>query len=266
MNIELKDIDLMIKETDQNSIWKNLFIKGDTYKNYSTLIIIANRGKKKTTAKCECGKEVCIEYETGFHPWVVEGWKRLIKPMNIPIIELIISGKEVGDAYEEAIDQLLTNDQLKAFKYVLFLEDDMLIPYVPGTYGPFIELFKHLETYDVASAIYWTKGDPSLPLIYGDGNINSPQAFAVNTNWRPGDLVNVNGTGMGFVLMKRSIFEDPRLERPFFKSVNELTAQGPVGYTQDLYFYQKIKKLGYKICVDTDIRVGHLDITTERVF
>ncbi len=264
--MEVQELNGLIEKTD-NEMWKNLFIKGDTYKNYSTLIVIASRGKKKTSVKCECGKDVCIEYETGFHPWIVEAWKRLIKPMNVPVTEIVISGHEVGEAYEEAINQLLTNPALKQFKYVLFMEDDIIIPYIPGSYGPLIELYKHLEGgYDVANGLYWTKGDPSLPLIYGDGDIDKENPFEVNLDWRPGDVVNVNGSGMGFTLMKRSIFEDERLEKPFFKSVNEVRVTGPVSYTQDLYFYEKIKKLGYKICVDTNIRCGHLDFITEKVY
>lgn len=263
--METLEINKMVDDTN-NSKWSNLFLKGDSYKNYSTLIVIATRGKKKSSVTCECGKVHEIEYQPGFHPWVVEGWKRLIKPMNVPITELVISGHEVGEAYEEAITQLLTNPQLANFKYILFMEDDMLIPYIPNSFGPLIELYKHLETYDVASGLYWTKGDPSLPLAYGSGNINEPAPFAVNTNWKPGDIIEVNGCGMGFTLMKRSIFEDKRLERPFFKSVNEIGPNGPISYTQDLFFYEKIKKLGYRICVDSNIRVGHLDIATEIVY
>lgn len=264
-NMEVQEINKMVDATN-DSRWSNLFIKGDSYKNYSTLIVIATRGNKKASKKCECGKEVCIDFQPGFHPWVVEGWKRLVKPMNVPIVELVISGHEVGEAYEEAITQLLTNPQLKQFNYVLFLEDDMLIPYMPDSFGPLIEMFKHLEKYDVASGLYWTKGEPSLPLIYGDGNIDSSAPFAVNIDWKPGDVVNVNGCGMGFTLMKRSIFEDERISRPFFKSVNEIGPQGPVSYTQDLFFYEKIKKLGYTICVDTGIRIGHLDVATDIVY
>lgn len=245
--------------------YQNLYLKGQTYKDYSTLIIIVTRGRKTTSCTCECGKQVSIEYQPGFHPWVVESWKRLIKPMNVPVMEMVVSGEEVGEAYERAIEQMLTDPVLKAFKFILFLEDDVIIPFIPGSFGPLIEMYKHLETYDVASALYWTKSDPPVPLLYGDGKMEAP-IFGVNNMWRPGDIVEVNGTGMGFTLMKRSIFEDKRIERPFFKSVNFVMDSGPVSYTQDLYFYEKIKKLGYKICVDTRIRAGHLDIATERVY
>ena len=263
--MEVLDLNEMMNS--KSTKWENLFIKGNTYKNFSTLIVIATRGKSTTKGKCpKCDECVEVEHWSGFHPWIVESWKRLLKPMNVPILEMIISGQEVAEAYNQAINQLLNNNTLKDFKYVLFMEDDVIIPYIPNTYGPLIELYKHLETYDVASGLYWTKGEPSLPLIYGNGDIEEPIPFGINLNWENGEIVNVNGTGMGFTLMKRSIFEDTRLEKPYFKSLNEMSEGSTISMTQDLYFYRKIKKLGYKICVDTSIKCGHLDVATEKVY
>ncbi len=254
-------------DSSKSSNWENLLLKGNTYKNYSTLIVVATRGTAKIRGHCpECKAPVELEHWVGLHPWIVESWKRFVKPMNVPIMEMIVSGHEVGIAYNETINQLLTNESLKNVKYVLFLEDDIIVPFMPNSFGPLIQLYKHMEKYDVASGLYWTKGEPSLPLIYGNGDFETATPFEVNTHWEPGDVVEVNGCGMGFALMKRSIFEDRRLERPFFKTVNELGSNGSMLMTQDLYFYQKIKKLGYKICVDTSIKCGHLDFNTEHIF
>ncbi len=247
--------------------WETRVLQGNTYKNFSTIIVIATRGKGVTNVHCpKCNHPFEVEHWVGLHPWIVESWKRFIKPMNIPVQEMIISGHEVGNAYEEAVQIILETPQLKNYRYILFLEDDIIVPFINNSFGPLIELFKHMEKFDVASALYWTKGEPSLPLVYGDGNIDSPNPFEVNTNWQPGDTIEVNGCGMGFALMKRNIFEDPKLERPFFKTMNEVKDGKFKGYTQDLYFYEKIKKLGYKICVDTGIRCGHLDFQSEVVY
>ena len=247
--------------------WESRVLKGDTYKNFSTIIVIATRGKAVKAVTCpKCQHAFEVQHWVGFHPWVVEAWKRFIKPMNIPVMEMVVSGYEVGDAYNQAMDAILDSPDLKKFRYVLFLEDDIIVPFIDNSFGPLIELFKHMEKYDVASGLYWTKGEPSLPLVYGDGNIESSHPFEVNTNWSAGDTVEVNGCGMGFALMKRSLFEDPRLERPFFRTVNEVKDGRVQGYTQDLFFYEKIKKLGYRICVDTGIRCGHLDFQTEVVY
>jgi hypothetical protein len=186
--------------------------------------------------------------------------------MNVPVIELVISGYEVGDAYNQAVQTICTNPDLKRFRYILFLEDDIIVPFIDNSFGPLIELYKHMDTYDVASGLYWTKGDMSLPLVYGNGDMTIDNPFEVNTNWQAGDVVEVNGCGMGFTMMKRSIFEDDRIEKPFFKTVSEIKDGRAMMYTQDLYFYEKIKKLGYRICVDTGIRCGHLDFQKEIVY
>ncbi|MEK7465279.1 MAG: hypothetical protein AAB631_00715 [Patescibacteria group bacterium] len=247
--------------------WESKILKGDTYKNFSTIIVIATRGKSSTRAKCpHCDHSFEVEHYVGFHPWVVESWKRFIKPMNIPTMEMIVSGYEVGDAYEKAVGQILGQPELKNFRHILFLEDDIIVPFMDNSFGPLIELYKHMGKFDVASGLYWLKGEPSLPLTYGTGNFNVPNPFEVNMNWQPGDIVEVNGCGMGMTLMKRAIFEDPRIEKPFFRTVNEIKDGVARVYTQDLYFYEKIKKLGYKICVDTNIRCGHLDFQTEIIY
>src|SRR5581483_3357657 len=74
--------------------------KGDTFKDLSTVIITPVRGDTVERAEKECPH--CgefVEYEKtvsqGFHPIVVESWKRMIRPMNQPIVELLASNHEV---------------------------------------------------------------------------------------------------------------------------------------------------------------------------
>lgn len=255
-------------DTSVSKKWETICLDGKSYRSYPTIVVIATRGTAKKQVTCpSCDKSHEVEYRTGFHPFVVESWKRFIKPMNTPIIEMVVSGMEVGEAYSEAVDQILMNPGLDSFKHILFMEDDVIVPWMNNSYGPLAKLASSLDEYDVVSGLYWTKGEPSLPLVYGDGkDIEAANGFSVNNDWKSGDIVEVNGCGMGFTLMKRSLFEDPKLPRPFFKTVAEIKDHQMAGMTQDIYFYRNIKKLGYKIAVDTGVKCGHLDINTDIIY
>lgn len=252
--------------------------QGDTYKNLSTIVIIPVRGVSEEKGKLNCKKcKTPNEYTTsigsGMHPLFVQSYYRhLVRPMNVPWIEIVPNGYEVGDAYSKTIEQILSNPQLNTFKYILTVEDDNIIPFIPNTQGPFMMLIEDMEKgYDVAGGLYWTKGTPSMPLLYGDPKEKketSAGMFKVRMDWqkkKPGPI-ECNGMGMGFTLFKMEIFKDARIEKPWFKTVSEHGDQTPKQYTQDLQFFEKIRKLGYRVCVDTRIKLGHLDVKTGTIY
>jgi len=75
------------------------------------------------------------------------------------------------------------------------------------------------------------------------------------------------GLGMGFNLFKLSIFNDKKLTKPWFKTLQEYTpGVGIKGYSQDLYFYEKIRKLGYRVACDTRVKVGHFDSESDIIW
>ena len=121
-----------------------------------------------------------------------------------------------------------------------------------------LKLLKSMDAhpeYAAISGIYWTKGEGGVPQIWGD--INDPVL-----NYRPqapdpnGGLVECCGTGMGFALWRISLFKDPKLRRPWFKTVASAT-EG-VG-TQDLYAWSDFRKHGHRCAVDCSVKVGHHD-------
>ncbi len=80
-------------------------------------------------------------------------------------------------------------------------------------------------------------------------------------------LQECNGLGMGFNLFKLEMFKDKRWIRPWFKTQQELIpGQGFRGFSQDLYFYDHAKDLGYRFACDTRIKVGHLDLVNDIVW
>ena len=206
--------------------------KGKTYRDLSTICVVPTRGMIPAKA--------------------VQTWMGLITPMNQKFTRIFIIGMEVGEAYNAAIETILSHPQLSQWKYVLTLEEDNLPP--PDG---LIKLYEHIDEFDVIGGLYWTKGEGGQPMIYGD--INDSEL-----NFRPQppikEIQECNGLGMGFTLFKLDIFKDPRIERPWFKTCQDWDPQkGAKIYTQDLYFFEKIRKLGYRVACDTRVKVGHYD-------
>lgn len=271
--------------------------KGKTFQDLSTIIILPTRGvveEKKThiCSKCKTKHDYVSTTVNGMSPIFVEAWKRLVKPMNVPVLEMIVQGMEVGAAYSTAIDQILANPALNKFKYILTVEDDNIIPFIPNSQGPLMYLYEDIEKYnlDVVGGLYWTKGNPSMPLLYGnpkEKREKSAGMFKVRfpgkkqkkgrsgkfnndgSDWTDGEIVECNGSGMGFTLFKMDIFRDPRLKKPFFETISDHGTTEKPGirqYTQDLQGMERIRELGYKIAIDTRIKIGHLDIKSGIIY
>lgn len=211
-----------------------------TYKEISTICVIPTRGT--------------------IHFKVVQSWMSLMNPMNQKFIRIFISGMEVGAAYNAAIEMILANPELSKWKYILTLEEDNMPP--PDG---LLKLYESIGEYDVVEGLYWTKGEGGQPMIYGN-----PNEFPLNFIPQmpvPDTLQRCNGLGMGFNLFKMDIFKDPRLPKPYFKTVQEYTpGVGGKKYTQDLYFFENAGKLGYKFACDTRVKVGHYDVDRDIVW
>ena len=204
---------------------------------------------------------ICIIPTRGVIPAkVVQSWWGLMTPMNQKFIRTFVIGMEVGAAYTQAIEQILANPILRKWKYILTLEEDNMPP--PDG---LLKLYENMDKFDVIGGLYWTKGDAGQPMIYGDPNLEEmnfvPQVPIPET------VQECNGLGMGFNLYKMDIFRDPRVPRPYFKTLQEFTPGiGGRGYSQDLYFYEGIRKLDYKVACDTRIKVGHYDLENDIIW
>ncbi len=275
--MEVKTIEKLLDERKYIDTYK-ILPEGDTFKDLSTVIIIPNKGThtEKRALNCvKCGEKNEFETTTihGLHPIFVEAFKRLVRPMNVPVLDMIVPGREVGEAYCFAIENILNDPNLSKFKYILTIEDDNIIPFIPNSLGPLMMLYEDIgKGFDVAGGLYWTKSSPSMPLLYGDpkADIKDPEGFfKCRYDWKeiPEGPVECNGLGMGFTLFKMELFKDTRIEKPWFKTLSEHSAdEGIKQYTQDLYFFQKIRTLGYRVCVDTRVKVGHLDVKSGIIY
>ena len=176
-------------------------------------------------------------------------------PPNNGVVRILAQGMEVGDAYSQAIENILNTPDLKDWEYILTIEHDNCPP-ADGVVKLIEQMENHPE-FACIGGLYFTKGDGGCAQIWGDIKdplVNyRPQAPDVN-----GGLVECYGTGMGFNLWRMSMFKDPKIEKPWFKTLNGKDGLG-VG-TQDLTFWSKARKFGYRCAIDCSVKVGHYDM------
>lgn len=222
---------------------RDRLIKGNTYKDLSTIIVVPSRGV--IPAK------------------VVQNWMSLMTPMNQKVIRLFMIGMEVGDAYNNAIEFILNHPDLSKWKYILTMEEDNMPP--PDGLLKLYEAINTPPGYDVVAGLYWTKGESGQPMIYGNKK-DIPKNFIPQVPI-PDTLQECNGLGMGFNLFKLSTFKDPKLQRPFFKTLQEhRPGVGTRVYTQDLRWFEDAGRLGYRFACATNVKVGHYDYERDIVW
>ncbi len=214
--------------------------KAGAYRDLSTVIICPTRGVIPAT--------------------VVQSWLGLIKPMNQKVVgPIFIQGMEVGEAYNAAMEMILTNPAFNDYKYMLSIEEDNCPP--PDG---LLKLYESIEgevdgnKYDCVGGLYWTKGEGGQAMCYGDPN-EMPMNFIPQIPIAE-SVQRANGLGQGFNLWRLSMFRDGRIEKPYFKTLQQFTpGQGVAMMTQDLYFFSNAGKHGYTFACDNRCRVGHWD-------
>lgn len=182
----------------------------------------------------------------------------LIYPPNQAVHRVAAIGKEVGEAFSDAIAGIIAQPELSTWEYILTIEHDN-IPPPDGIIKLIARMEQHPE-FACIGGLYWTKGEGGVPQIWGD-----PKDPILNFRPQvpvPGQLVECCGTGMGFNLWRMSMFKDERLRRPWFKT---LAGREGVG-TQDLYFWGDARKHGYRCAIDCDVLVGHYEPVTDIVW
>lgn len=176
-------------------------------------------------------------------------------PPNNGIIRVLAQGMEVGDAYSNAIESVLAHSELSQWEYILTVEHDNAPP-ADGV----IKLVERMEQHpelDCISGLYFTKGEGGVAQIWGDTS-------DLLLNFRPqlpdtnGGLKTCYGTGMGFALWRLKMFKDQKIERPLFRTKKNINGEGLA--SQDLAFWAKAFKHGYKCAVDCAVKVGHYDL------
>jgi hypothetical protein len=148
--------------------------------------------------------------------------------------------------------------------WLLFIDDDMVFP--PGAIRELVETQRRFDdTVDMLGGLCFQRGTPYQPTMYVRDPTNGRYQF--RETWQDGAAVEVDASGMAFMLIHRRVFDMilfartgehlPTFEEralmpppPFFRW------EGTFG--EDFLFCQEAKAAGARIFVDTSVEIGHL--------
>jgi GT2 family glycosyltransferase len=161
-------------------------------------------------------------------------------------------------------------DEKLQYDYLLWIDSDII-------FRPehLIQLLSHND--DIVSGIYMMADNKHFATVknwdeeyfkqHGSFQFLTPQDIPNNSvqksfadkpetvNRQPFPLLEVAYTGMGFMLVKRGVFES--MEYPWFRPI-EIQIGNMTDFTmEDVSFCLRAQEKGYKIYIDPTVRVGH---------
>lgn len=168
-------------------------------------------------------------------------------PLVSSAIDKVVLNKPIAEARNEIVEYALE----QGANYIYWLDDDVIAP--PDA---FLRLFNHKK--DIINGVYWSKSNPPMPLLFRN-HLEGPYY-----DWHLGDLIEIDAAGNGLTLVKTDVYRTikEKLGGPWY-STEYASFPGvkasPVNNTEDLYFYWKARKCGFKIWADTRVQAFHYD-------
>ena len=133
----------------------------------------------------------------------------------------------------------------KDYDYIMWIDSDQV--FEPND---FFKLLEHDK--DIVSGLYLRKPQSDslsdIPIEFACFNENGKRLYTNEVN---GELIKVWSNGMGWMLVKKGVFE--KIEYPWFGPIIE----GLGFHGEDVSFQIRAKDVGFESYVDTSIIVGH---------
>lgn len=110
---------------------------------------------------------------------------------------------------------------------------------------------------DIVGCNYGTRTDPPSPTAH---DLNGERVWPDEAAAKRGDIKEVGALGLGFCLIRRSVFES--VERPWF--IDAASRDGSRIITEDVHFMDRAREAGHKVHLDCFLseHIGHV---TERL-
>lgn len=168
-------------------------------------------------------------------------------------VEFQFSHATVGRTLTPIARERLTEQAMNdGADYILFVDDDMICPL-----DMFERLYKRQE--DIVGALAFTRYAPHKPVIFnlteGYDKVAQKNYYTstIYYNYPKDSLVECDAVGFGAVLINCKVFE--KIPKPWFVMNN--------GVGEDVQFCFDAKKAGFKVFMDTAVKLGHLSTPKE---
>ena len=159
-------------------------------------------------------------------------------------VQIYIQASTIIDKARNDLVEMALRDKCD---YIMFIDSDTLIPS-----NAINELLK--MDVDIASGLYFGKGKPYLPVA----RIKEDNRHFYLEDFEFGQIMEVEGVGMGCCLIKTKVFKDMKF--PYFKLEWRTTEGIKYQIAEDLYFCEVAKENGFKIHLNTGILCEHYGI------
>ncbi len=184
-------------------------------------------------------------------------FKSLNPPINYNTIFSVVKGKPVAEARNLMCEEAIKHN----CKYILFIGDDTIIP--NHALKQFIFRMENTPDCGVVGGVYFSKTDPSAPLVFkgnGEGSY---------WDWKVGEFFNVTGLGMDCTMIRVDILKE--VSKPWFHTKEVDTFLDAINsvelWTEDLYFLHKVtEETKWKVYCDAGVIADHVDVYTGRVY
>lgn len=183
----------------------------------------------------------------------------LSPPMNYMTSTCPVVGERIDVARNQIVEKALRDGA----EHILFLDTDVLFP--PTAFMSLLMRQRNNPDHKIVSGVYWSKCNPSFPLIFHEAGRGS------NLDWRVGDYIEAPyAIGMGLVLIHTDVFR--AIQPPWYtinyglNIDNESGSISASSMTEDLPFCERALEAGFKMWVDTGIQAGHYDSNSGVIF
>ncbi|MCG3204073.1 MAG: hypothetical protein KCHDKBKB_00776 [Elusimicrobia bacterium] len=122
--------------------------------------------------------------------------------LGVTVLRLEIKNYRVDIAKERLVEQAIKNN----CQWILFVDDDTIPP--GDALMKMIKLWRSDPKYKVISGVYWSKSDPSVPLVFR-GNLEGSY-----WDWKNTDLIEADAAGAGCLFVDINVFKS--MPKPWF--------------------------------------------------